>query len=252
MSSPNSFTDPSDRLKALFDEAIRKPDISITEKTLDRPGSIFQETAPFTEMAAPVVEVPATTPVAVSMESAMPLPVAQGGPVEPVIMDAPHTEQDKELAAMLEEREIKLKKRRSRIKVASNLLILAIVVGPTVGIMVNPTWRAKFDWTVSNLVKGVDDVKSIANTKESFDGALEKIADRGAQIDGATTNLGVDPTSVGADEDLEMTAELKQMMGEDAGDFKKRRGNLEKMGFVAKKVTGMGDEEETEKAAPAQ
>lgn len=51
--------------------------------------------------------------------------------------------------------------------------------------------------------------------------------------------LGVDPNSVSEDDDLEMTAELTQFMGEEADGFGIRTGKLESMGRVATAITGM-------------
>ncbi len=233
MPAPDSFSDPSERMKALFDAAIRSPDISVTEKTLDTPSSFVPTPA---VASAPVAAVPAAEP---AVEPA-PEPLPEAAP-------AAHIEQDAELSAMLEERDQKLKTRRGRAKMAANIALLTVIVAPSVAVMVNPTLRAKFDWFVANLGKGVDDVKSMANTKGSYDEALDKVALRGNQIDDATRAMGVDPTTVVPGEDPEMREEMRQLMGDDVEGFDDRRMSLEKMGVVAKAVTGMDD-----KDAPAE
>lgn len=236
MSSSANFVTASDRIKALCDEALKKPDITVTEKMLETPASepvarpasrLRVEAAPFTavkEEVEPAVEEKAP-------ESVVP---------------QQHTEQDTELAAMLEEREQKLKKRSGRVKMVANVMLLLAVVTPVTVVAVNPTLRGKFEVFVQRLGEGVDDVKSIGSTKESFDKALENVAVHGDHINNATAMLGVDPNSVTEADDLEMTAEMQQFMGEEADSFQTRKANLNKMGLLAKKVadvTGIESEE---------
>lgn len=238
MSSSDKFLTPSDRIKALCDEALKKPEITVTEKVLETPASVPVDSsasrlkvnnAPFTAAPETVAEAPA--------EEKAP---------EPVIQQS-HVEQDTELAAMLDEREDKLKKRSKKVGLVANVMLLLAVVAPVTAVAVNPELRGKFEVFVQRLGEGVDDVKSIGNTKESFDKALENVAVHGDHINNATAMLGVDPNSVSEDDDLEMTAEMTAFMGEEAEGFQTRKSNLNKLGFFAKKVadaTGMEDEAE--------
>ncbi|GAA5481696.1 hypothetical protein [Haloferula sargassicola] len=229
MPTPDSHTDPSERMKALFDAAIRSPDISATEKTMDLPPRAMAPVRPAPTVAeSAIVPAPAVAPV-----PQMEVPAAESKPV------VHHTEQDEELSAMLEERDGRLKKRRGRVRMVTNVALLALIVAPTAAVMIHPGLRAKFDWLVVNIGKSMEDVKSMANTKDSYDEALDKVATRGNQIDDATRALGVDPTQVVPGEDPEMKAEMQAFMGDEADGFDRRRAGLEKMGFVAKKLTGM-------------
>ena len=221
MSSPQSFANPSDRIKALCEQALRKPDITVTERTLDIPRAFVA--APAAEPAPPVFQ-------------AAPAPVA--APAAPVA-EQHHTEQDTELAQMLEERDQRLKERRGRVRMVVNVMALVLFVGPVAAVAVNPDLRAKFDTLVLRFNESVNDVKSMAHTKEAYDEALKKVAVRGDHINAATEALGVDPASVGKDEDQEMTAELGQLMGEEADGFQTRRNKLGQMGTIASAITGM-------------
>jgi hypothetical protein len=231
----------SDRIKALCDEALKKPEITVTEKMLETP--------------APQLAPPSSSRLKV--ENA-PAPVQE--PAAEVVTDAPkafvapaveqkHVEEDTELVAMLEEREAKLKTRSKRVRIVANVMLLLAVVTPVTAVAVNPELRGKFEVFVQHLGEGVEDVKSIGNTKESFDEALDKVAVHGDHINNATAMLGVDPNSVSEDDDLEMTAEMKQFMGEEADGFQTRKANLNKMGFLAKKVADATGIEKEDQAA---
>lgn len=247
MSSTDQFLTQSDRIKALCDEAMKKPELSVTEKMLDVPASqstpsssrLRVESAP----AASFEVAPEAAPAQAKAE-----PVAAPAPEPtPAKVEQNHTEQDTELAAMLDEREGKLKKRGKRVGLIANTILLLLVVAPVTAVAVNPDLRAKFEVFVQRLGEGVDDVKSIGSTKESFDKALENVAVHGDHINNATAMLGVDPNSVSEDDDLEMTAEMQQFMGEEADGFQTRKANLNKMGFFAKQVaetTGIETKEE--------
>jgi len=224
MPTPESFASPSDRIKALCEQALRKPEITVTERTLDVPKAF---------VAAPPVEAPVA---AFTAFQAVPEPA-------PVVPEQHHTEQDEELSAMLEDRELRLKKRRDRVKLVANVMALVLFVGPVAAVAVNPDLRGKFDVLVMRFNESVRDVKGLANTKEGYDEALKKVAVRGNHIDEATRAMGVDPASVGEDEDVQMTAEMSQLMGEAAAGFDVRREKLGKMGFVAQKLTGVGEDE---------
>ena len=239
MSSTDKFMTPSDRIKALCDEALKKPEITVTEKMFDVPAP--QLTPPSTSR----LKVQADSPE-IEQEAVKPTPEHKlETPAEGFQQD--HTEKDSALAAMLDEREAKLKGRGKRVRLVANLLLLFIIVAPVTTVAVNPTLRGKFEVLVQRLGEGVDDVKSIGNTEESFDKALDQVAVHNDHINNATAMLGVDPNSVTEDDDLEMTAEMHQFMGKDAEQFQNRKANLSKMGFLAKQVadaTGIEKEEE--------
>jgi hypothetical protein len=231
MANEPSFTTQSDRIKALCEEAMKAPEITITEKTFDASDSTPYrgeasrlKVAARTQVEPDPVESPAEPTPAAATEK--PAPVQ-------------HTEQDGELAAMLEEREGRLAQRSGRARLLANVALMVLIVAPAVTVAVHPGLRTKFEKTLHHLGQGVDDVKTLANTKESFDKALEEVAVHGDHIDSATKMLGVDPSSVGADDDLEMTSEMRQLMGDEADGFGTRRNKLQAMGNVASAVTGM-------------
>lgn len=239
MSSSDKHMTAAERIQALCDEALKKPEITVTEKMLETPVPAL--VAPSTSrLKVEAAAAAAEEPVAVAEEK--PVTQSTGSSVP-----QHHTEQDADLAAMLEEREQKLNNRRKRVRVVANVMLLLLVVTPVTVVAVNPELRGKFEVFVQHLGEGVNDVKSIGSTKENFDKALEKVAVRGDHINNATVMMGVDPNSVSEDDDLEMTAEMTAFMGEEADGFQTRKANLNKMGFFAKKVasaTGMDKEEE--------
>ncbi|MCU0795353.1 MAG: hypothetical protein MUF31_05380 [Akkermansiaceae bacterium] len=234
MPSPEPFANPSDRIKALCEQALRKPDITVTERTLDVPKAFVAAPAPVQVAAVPVFQA--------APEPAAPAPVA--------VVEQQHTEQDAELSAMLDERDQRLTRKRGRVKMVVNMMLLLFFVVPVAAVAVNPNLRAKFDTVVLRFNESVRDVKSMAHIKDSYDESLKKVAVRGNHIDEATRAMGVDPASVGKDEDVEMTAELSQLMGDEAAGFDTRREKLGKMGFIAEKLTGM-ESKDIETAAAA-
>lgn len=235
MPSQNQFVTQSDRIKALCDEAMRKPEISVTEKTLEtrseRPAT---ETSRLKVSAMQAAVEAAEAPVEEKAERAAP-----AEPKPEAKVEQHHTEQDQELAAMLEERDSRLTRKKGRVKLVANVALLALFVTPVTVVAVNPELRGKFETFVHHLGEGVNDVKTMANTKESFDEALKEVAVRGDHINSATEMLGVDPNSVSEDDDLNMTAELRELMGDEADGFAVRKGKLAAMGTVAKGLSGM-------------
>ena len=164
---------------------------------------------------------------------------AEAAPQAEAKVEQLHTEQDQELAAMLEERDARLTRKKGRVKLLANVALLTLFVAPVTAVATVPSLRAKFETFVNHLNEGVADVKTMANTKESFDEALKEVAVRGDHINAATEMLGVDPNSVSEGDDLGMTAELREMMGDEADGFAVRHGKLAAMGTVAKGLSGM-------------
>lgn len=235
MPSQNQFVTQSDRIKALCDEAMRKPEISVTEKTLET-----RSERPATETSR--LKVSAMQAAVEAAEASVEEKAERAAPAEPkpeAKVEQHHTEQDQELAAMLEERDSRLTKKKGRMKLVANVALLALFVTPVTVVAVNPELRGKFETFVHHLGEGVNDVKTMANTKESFDEALKEVAVRGDHINSATEMLGVDPNSVSEDDDLNMTAELRELMGDEADGFAVRKGKLAAMGTVAKGLSGM-------------
>lgn len=245
MPSQQPFLTQSDRIKALCDEAIKKPDITATEKTFEmtsrRPaGETSRLKVSAMQAAVEAAGQAVEAPVGQAADAEQPKPV-EAAPKEEAKVEQHHTEQDQELAAMLEERDARLTKKKGRMKMIANVALLALFVTPVTAVAVNPGLRAKFEKTIHHLGEGVNDVKTMANTRESFDEALGEVAVRGDHINSASEMLGVDPDSVSENDDLNMTAEMRQMMGDEADGFAVRKGKLAAMGTVAKGLSGMDE-----------
>lgn len=181
-SQEQPFATQSDRIKALCDEAMRKPEISVTEKTLDRPAArLSTETSRLKVAAMKEAVAAAETAPAVDATDAPAKAFGTTPEAKPKVVQH-HVEQDQELAAMLEERDGRLKKKKGRVKLVANVMLLALIVAPVTAVAVNPSLKGKFEKFVGHLGEGVDDVKTMANTKESFDEALAEVATRGDHI----------------------------------------------------------------------
>ena len=79
-----------------------------------------------------------------------------------------------------------------------------------------PQAQATFEGIVMDIKSSKDDVKTLGSVMQSFDEQLEQVAVRGEQIDNATQQLGVDPSSVSEADDLHMETEMREMMGDEA------------------------------------
>ncbi len=238
MPSQQPFVSQSDRIRALCDEAMKKPDITVTEKTLETRSERPATETSRLKVSAMRAAVEASSGQKVDDSAERPERVEES-PQPEAKVEQHHTEQDQELAAMLEERDSRLNKRKGRVRLLANVALLALFVTPVTVVAVNPELRAKFEKFATNLGEGVDDVKSMANAKDSFDEALKGVAARGEHVDEATKMLGFDPNSVSEDDDLQMTAEMTKFMGEEADGFAIRHGKLKSMGTVATALTGM-------------
>ena len=196
---------------------------------------------PATFMAAPE-KLKAAIPAAAPAE-----PVAKA---EPVVAAAAVTEPmpqpdarrfkdegDPELRAMIEEREAKQKKSLKVKSLAATFSLLALLGAAAGWVAVSPAARAKAARIVPLFQESVRDVKSLANTKEKFDEALEKVAGHGSHIDEATRAMGVDPASVSAEEEAELDGAMAEMMGGEGRTTGERNKELQqKLRFVEKLV----------------
>lgn len=118
-----------------------------------------------------------------------------------------------ELAAIMDTKVAKEKRRRKRGFAMTMLFLLGIAGGATGWVVSNPE-RFEALKLVMAEIKSVGDVQGMV---EKYQAALDKVAVRGKQIDAATTAMGVDPASVNEQEDPGFDKEMKAMMGEEGG-----------------------------------
>lgn len=183
---------------------------------------------------------PSPMPAEAAPEAASPPPEPEAAATVPAVGDPAET--DPEMTAMFEERERRLGAKRSKAKLATNVLLLALVVAPVVAVTTHPGLRAKFESLVGHLGQGIDDVKALGSTTDNYDEALNKIAVRGDQIDKASRAIGVDPDKVAADDDPGMTREIAELAGKEEAETLGGRGTqLKQLG----RMTGSTRDDES-------
>jgi hypothetical protein len=196
---------------------------------------------PATFMAAPE-KLKSAIPVAAPVETPAPsepvvTPVAVTAPL-PQPEEKPFKDEgDPELRAMLEARDAQANQSLKRRSLAVSLVAFVLFGSAGVWVAVSPTAQAKIARIAPLFQESVRDVKSLANTKENFDKALEKVAVHGGSIDEATRSMGADPNSVTKEQEAELDAAMGQMMGGEGHTTADRNKALQdKLGFVEKLV----------------
>ena len=196
-----------EKLQKLFDAALRAP----SQAKSGPPQRAFP-TSPTQKVSAPETA-PAPKPApAVSNEAILPDPAAAAPALEPVEQtpEVPALDREKadELGALLDEKIRKTARKRRR-----SVLITAIVLlGSTGG---SVAWFVQSPARIEALTSAIQEIRSVGDVKSivaEFQKALDKIAARSQQIDQATAAMGIDPSTV-TDEDPNMDAEMREMMG---------------------------------------
>jgi len=189
----------------------------LAEQALSAP-----EPEPTSAAPTPAGPLPAASPqaAAVTPQPAAAVAATAAQPIndqtETVDTSSGQHQSDPELMAMMEERQQKLNKRWKRYRMAVGLVIFALLGSAGATYSFVPQVRNKVDGLVMDFKASKDDVKNLGSVMDSFDDQLEQVAVRGEQIDSATELLGVDPNSVGEGDDLNMEAEMRELMGDDA------------------------------------
>lgn len=212
-----------DKIKELAEAALRSapPSAGIPKPATFMPSTVRPAMPARTKEAPVAAEAPASPVGSVPEE-----------PAPAVFKD----EGDPEFRAMIDAREEKLAKRRSRQRLALALSVL-VLFGATGGwIYASPGARAQIAALVPALKEARQDVRMMGSMVSQYDESLEEIGTHGGRIDDATRALGIDPASVGEGDDPNMEAEMAQMMGgEDVPTTASRNRVLkEKFGFVEK------------------
>lgn len=140
-------------------------------------------TAPTTNQATNLQQAPSPVPAA--------QPVAL--PTGPPPLSAYNGPTDEELKEVQETRD----KKKFKLGMAVNLTILTILITPCLGLSVwyksSEKNQQAFAELMGNFREVPNDVKGMANIKESYDEALAEVGAHGTAIDEATRALGVDP-----------------------------------------------------------
>ncbi len=205
-------------MQKLFAAALRAP----AESEAIKPT----RAVPVTPAVAAVPQAPAPIPAQTAMEPTV--PAATQVPATPSINAGLDNAASAELAALLDAQNLRKQRRQRRDSLIAALLLLGFV-GGGVGWFIHSPNRVKAFREAINDIRSVGDVRSIV---AKYNVALEKIKVRSAQVDGATTTLGVDPTKDdGKDPYLEK--EMKEMAGGEGKTVGERNRLLrEKFGSV--------------------
>jgi hypothetical protein len=161
----------------------------------------FMEKAPAPAAAAPVVQAPATAPAAVAKPDAVQDPV----------------ESDKDLVAMLDQRDEQKGKKLRRTSRVLTFALLGIFAASGAYVTFNPSARGKMGKLVTAFQQSGKDLKSLGSIMGTYEEQLDKVAVQGARIDAATLALGVDPNTDTSAQDAEIGGAMKDMSGNGAG-----------------------------------
>jgi hypothetical protein len=147
-------------------------------------------------------------------------------------------EADPELRAMIETRDVRIDKQLARQSLLVTVAALAVLAAFGTWFATSPKAQAQAKALVPALKQTVADAKMIGSITSQYDESLKEIGGRGTEIDKATRALGADPTKLGPNEDPNMEAEMKGMMGEDGGPTTAERDRAlnETFGVVGKLV----------------
>ena len=231
-------------LEKLFEAALHQteaPSRYGTPESMKKsaPAAFRRPAPPFQGAPAPA---PATqAPVNTAFEATpyvADIPAAEAKPAAPAVQRDKQAEAsldgavNAELAEIMDAKIARNKARRRR------SLILACVFFLGAG-------GAATGWAVSNperfdaLKKTMAEIKSAGDVKgmvAKYQAALDKVGERGKQIDAATTSMGIDPASVDENEDPGFDKEMRAMMGEEGGKTTAARDKIlrDKFGDVQK------------------
>lgn len=165
-------------------------------------------------------------------------PVLQAAPVaaEEVPAASPLQHQsDPEFAALIDERDVRMKKKLFRQRMTVNLLVVAFFAGTGTWYANSPRAQAEVAALIPAFRQSMKDVKMLGNILGTFDKQLQKIGTHGSAIDEATRSMGIDPTKVSEKDDLHMDKEMNEFTGGEGKTTHARDQLLQgKFGFVAK------------------
>ncbi len=139
-----------------------------------------------------------------------------------------------ELAAIMDEKISKEKRRRKRGFLVTILFFVGVTGGAAGWVVSDPDRFEAMKSAIAE-IKSVGDVQGMV---AKYQKALDKVAVRGEQIDAATISMGVDPTSVDEYEDPGFDKEMQAMMGEDGGKTTAARDKLLREKFKSVQESG--------------
>ncbi len=188
------------------------------------------------------VEIPAVIGTAAPVLQVAPLAVA---PVEPVELATGDTtgqhQSDPEFNALIEERDVRMKKKLFRQRMVVNLMVLSFFAGTGTWYANSPSAQAEVKALIPAFRQSVNDVKLLGNILGVFDKQLAKIGTHKGEITDATKSMGVDPSKVSPNDDEHMEQEMNEFTrGQGKTTAQRDKMFTEKFGIVGKLMGDKG------------
>jgi hypothetical protein len=126
-------------------------------------------------------------------------------------------ESDKDLVAMLDQRDEQKGKKLRRANRVLTFSILALFAASGAFVTFNPTAKRKVGTLVTAFQQSGKDLKSLTSIMDTYEDQLDKVAVQGSRIDAATMALGVDPNTDTSGQDAAIGAAMKDLSGGEGG-----------------------------------
>ncbi|MDB6078152.1 MAG: hypothetical protein JWO82_1899 [Akkermansiaceae bacterium] len=129
----------------------------------------------------------------------------------PASSDTTAVEIGSELRQMIDTRELRIKKKRTRISLALTCTFLAAIASAASWVAFSTKGNQSWTALTAALRESKGDFKNLTGILGAYDKQLEKIAVQSARVDAATRALGVDPTAEANQGAGELNDEMKKM-----------------------------------------
>jgi hypothetical protein len=229
-------------LDKLFEAALHETE---APSRFGTPESMRKKAPAAFRKAAPPFQSAASAPVSTAAFEAAPFMADKPVPAKSEVLLDQHgvasldTAINAELAEIMDDKIARDKARRRRGRLVLVLFLLGITGGATGWIAANPDRVEALKNTIAE-IKSVGDIQGMV---AKYQASLDKIGERGKQIDNATVAMGVDPASVDENEDPGFDKEMKAMMGGEGGKTTAARdkilhhkfGDVQESGSLIKK-----------------
>lgn len=139
-----------------------------------------------------------------------------------------------ELASLMDAKVAKDKRRRRKGFLITVLFLVGVTGGATGWVVLNPNRYAALKAVIAE-IRSVGDIQGIV---AKYQKSLDKVAERGKQIDSAALAMGIEPTSVDDHEDPGFDKEMQAMMGEEGGKTTAARDKILRDKFNSVEETG--------------
>ncbi len=218
-----------DKINQLAQAALRSAPPSATAP---KPATFMPS---FEKLRSPDFAAPGSRPAAAPAPAPAPEPGKEAPAAAATAPAAFADTPDTEFRSMIETRDEKMLKKRSRTSLAISIAVLTLFAAGGTWLTVSPSGRSKMNTLVQALKQSGEDAKGMASMMGTYDKQLEQVSVQSARIDEAARALGADPTADASAQDDEIAAAMKQMSGSEGPTSGERDQLLkQKFGVVAK------------------